>query len=161
MNKGGIGVGSASIVLVFAVLCLTVFSLITFVVASNDKTLVEREAALVSGFFEADALAEGIVAEMLISDTIPTIVQGIDIHTELDFYTDAQIVAFSVPVIDELAIFVRLMIYFDTYEILNWHMYNLADWTYDGGLNVWAGPPGIDLGDDGFGFGSGNPWEAR
>ena len=54
MKNGGIGVGSASIVLVFAVLCLTVFSLITLVVAGNDKVLVDAGAKLVTAYYEAD-----------------------------------------------------------------------------------------------------------
>jgi len=43
MGKSGIGVGSASIVLVFAILCLTIFSLITYVVAGNEKALVDAK----------------------------------------------------------------------------------------------------------------------
>jgi len=159
MNKGGIGVGSASIVLVFAVLCLTVFSLITYVVASNDKTLVDNEAQLVIGYFQADALAEHIVAEILSSDTTPSEIQDVTIHSELDFYTNAEIITFSAPISDTLAIFVRLSLYDDSYNILSWRTYNSAEWQYDVGLNIWPGPPGIDLGDFDMGFGTGNPWE--
>jgi len=159
MNKGGMGVGSASIVLVFAVLCLTVFSLITYVVAANDRTLVDNEAQLVIGFFQADALAESIVAEILTSDTIPSEVQGVKIYSELDFYTNAEIITFSSPISDVLAIFVRLALHGDSYEILSWRMYNSAEWQYDAGLNIWPGPPGVDLGDFDVGFGDGNPWE--
>ena len=159
MNKGGIGVGSASIVLVFAVLCLTVFSLITYVVAANDKALVENEAQLVIGYFRADTLAESIVAEILNSDDIPQEIQGIEIHSELDFYTDAEIITFSAPISEVLAIFVRLALHDNSYEILSWRMYNSAEWQYDAGLNIWPGPPGVDLGDFEAGFGDGNPWE--
>ena len=159
MNKGGIGVGSASIVLVFAVLCLTVFSLITYVVAANDKTLVDNEAQLVIGYFHADALAESIVAEILNSDTTPAEVQGIEVHSELDFYSNSEIIAFSAPISDALAIFVRLSVSDDSYEVLSWRMYNSAEWQYDAGLNIWPGPPGVDLGDFDTGFGDGNPWE--
>jgi len=158
MNRGGIGAGSASIVLVFAVLCLTVFSLITFVVASNDKTLVAREAELVVGFFEADARAENIVAQIIGSWVIPEEIEGINIHHEWDFQTDTDFVAFSSPISDALAIFVRLAVNSDSYEILSWRMYNSAEWEYDGGLDVWPGPPGIDLDDIDIGFGTGTPW---
>ncbi|MCL2366006.1 MAG: hypothetical protein FWC75_03040 [Oscillospiraceae bacterium] len=148
MNKGGIGVGSASIILVFAVLCLTVFSLITYVVASNDKALVSSEARLVVGFFEADALANSIVADLFEAESIPSSVQGVDIHTEFDFYTGGEMVIFSAPINDDLAIFVQLLIYDGTHRIQGWRMYNAREWTYDAGLNVHPGPPGIDLGDD-------------
>ncbi|MCL2226515.1 MAG: hypothetical protein FWB97_02655 [Oscillospiraceae bacterium] len=142
MTRGGIGVGSSSIVLVFAVLCLSVFSLITFVVASNDKTLVANEARLVVGYFEADALAERIVAEILGSGTIPDSVQGIEIHTQWDSHMDAYIVFFSSPISYMLAIFVRLAVREDSYDILSWRLYNSSLWEYDARLNVWQGPPG-------------------
>ena len=159
MSRGGLGVGSASIVLVFAVLCLTVFSLITFVVASNERRLVENEAVLVTGFFEADALAESIVAEILMADEIPQEVQGVEVHTQTDFDSGAEIITFSSPIDERIAILVRLAIYYDRYDIISWRLYNTDEWVYDGGLNIWTGPPGEELDDGGFGFGDGNPWE--
>jgi len=163
MSRGGIGVGSASIILVFAVLCLTVFSLITFVVASNDKTLVEREAALVTSFFRGDALAESIVAEILSSDEMPSESHGIDIHSQWIWQTNAHIVTFSAPISDNLALLVRMAVHSDTYEIMVWRMYNSHEWQYDASLNVWPGSPGdaggIDLGDIDPIFGLDNPWE--
>jgi len=158
MNKGGIGVGSASIVLVFAVLCLTVFSLITYVVASNDHNLVRREAALVEAFYEADALAESVVAQILASDIIPSDVQGIEIHTQHDLMLNADIIMFSAPISDSLAIYVQMVLHRpgDSYDILSWRMYNSSDWEYEAGLNVWSGPPGIDLVEIDDDFGS--PW---
>ena len=51
MNKSGIGIGSASVVLVFAVLCLTIFALISYTAAINDKALTEVEVRLVKGYY--------------------------------------------------------------------------------------------------------------
>jgi len=157
MNKGGIGVGSASIVLVFAVLCLTVFSLITYVVAANDKALVDAEASLVTGYYEADALAERIVAEILDTDLIPSSVQGIDIETNWDMYLDAELVEFSCPVADRNALYVRLALRSDSYDILSWRMYNTDEWSFDDRINVWQGPQGTEIADPmeaWFGLGS-------
>ena len=148
MEKGGIGVGSASIVLVFAVLCLTVFSLITYVVAANDKSLVETEAQLVTGYYEADALAERIVAEILNTDVFPESVHGVNIETDWDGYLDAYIVEFSCPISDRNALYVRLAVHEDSYDVLSWRMYNTDEWSFDDRINVWPGPPGIDIGDD-------------
>ena len=119
MNKGGIGVGSASIVLVFAVLCLTVFALITLVVAGNDKALVDAEAQLVIGYYEADALAELILVEILESDTIPTVVRGINIESVWNKELGAEIVFFFCPVTDNKALYVRLAIRDDSYDIFH------------------------------------------
>ena len=150
-NKGGIGVGSASIVLVFAVLCLTVFSLITYVVASNDKALVTAEVQLVTGFYEADALSERITAEILEADYIPASVQGIDIEHYWDMYMDAEVVEFTTPVSDKKALYVRLAVRGDSHDVLNWRMYDTDEWDFNDRLNVWHPGVGIDLG-DGFDF---------
>jgi len=148
MNKGGIGVGSASIVLVFAVLCLTVFSLITYVVASNDKALVEAEARLVKGYYEADALAELVVAEILDSDVIPLSLHGINIEAEWDMWLDADVVEFTCPVSERKALYVRLAVRQDSYDVLVWRMYDTDEWNFDDRINVWPGPPGIDIDED-------------
>jgi len=165
MKQGGIGVGSASIVLVFAVLCLSVFSLITFVVAGNDKALVDTEAGLVTGYYEADAQAERIVADILEADGIPEVVRGIEINSYWDFEADADITYFLYPISDQRSLFVSLAIRADSYDILSWRMYDTGDWTFDDSLNVWQGPSDMDFGDPGdvwagLDFGDGDPGDA-
>ena len=147
MKKGGIGVGSASIVLVFAVLCLTVFSLITFVVAGNDKALVDTEAGLVVGYYEADALAERIVAGILASDEVPGAMYGVDIGTYWDWETDADVAYFFCPISDQKSLFVRLALFDGSYDVLSWRMYDIDEWAFDDSLNVWQGPEELEVGD--------------
>jgi len=147
MKQGGIGVGSASIVLVFAVLCLTVFSLITFVVAGNDKSLVDTEAQLVVGYYEADALAERIVADIMEADEIPEEVRGVEITTYWDMDMDAEITYFLCPISDQKSLYVRLAVRNDSYDILSWRMYDTDDWTFDDSMDVWQGPSEFDFGD--------------
>ena len=65
MNRSGFGIGSASMTLIFAVLCLTVLALISHVSADNDKALSDAEAKMVIGYYDADVLAERIVAELI------------------------------------------------------------------------------------------------
>jgi hypothetical protein len=149
MNKGGgMGVGSASIVLVFAVLCLTVFSLITFVVANNDKALVETNSRLVVGYYNADAFAERIVAEIAFSDIVPDSIEGIEIKTEWAWYLDGYYAEFSTPISDIKSLYVKMAVSGDTYSVLSWLMYNTDEWEFDSGLNVWDGP-GIIIEDGG------------
>ena len=147
MKKGGIGVGSASIVLVFAVLCLTVFSLITFVVAGNDKALVDTEASLVTGYYEADALAERIVAGILASDGVPETLYGIDIGTYWDWDAGKDVAYFLCPVSDRKSLFVRIALIEGSYDVLSWRMQDTDEWTFDDSLNVWPGPGEFELGD--------------
>ena len=146
-NKGGIGVGSASIILVFAVLCLTVFSLITFVVASNDKALVDAEARLITGFYKADAHAERIIAEILEADSIPSAVQGVEIEHQWDTGLNAELVEFTCPAAENKALYIRLAVSDDSHDILSWIMYDTDEWNFDDRLEVWSGPGEVEIGD--------------
>jgi len=147
MNKGsGVGVGSASIVLVFAVLCLSVFSLITFVIAGNSKTLSETEARLVTGYYEADALAERIIHEIIKAEITPESVMGIDIVSEWAWEQDAYLIRFLCPISGgERYLHVQIALNFDNYEILSWRMRNDSEWTTDDGLNVWLPDDSFDI----------------
>ena len=161
MNKGGVGVGSASIILVFAVLCLTVFSLITFVVAGNDKALVQTETKFVLGYYEADALAEQVMAELLKAGPagIPDKVLGVDIGSDWDMDLWADILYYACPLSEDKELYVKLAVYDDTFDILSWRMRDTGEWEMDTNLNVFmgfddmnapvwdAGPPMWDMGD--------------
>jgi len=139
MGKSGIGVGSASIVLMFAVLCLTVFSLITFVVASNEKNLIEAKVDLVTGYYEADALADLILADILAADNIPSTIRGVPVATGWDNELGAETVYFFCHINDIKALYVSLAISDGSYDILSWRMYDIDDWEYDDSLNIWTG----------------------
>jgi len=161
MKRSGIGVGSASIVLVFAVLCLTVFSLITLVVAGNDRTLVDTEVQLVMGYYEADALAEHIVAEIVQADTIPDSVRGIDIMADFDHESGAEIAYFFCPISNQKELYVRLALNGNSCDILSWRMWDTGDWVVDDNLEVWQGPDefgSIDPSDVWLGL---DPWDAE
>jgi len=139
MGKGGIGVGSASIVLVFAVLCLTVFSLITFVVSGNERALVDSKVSLVTGYYVADALAEQIVADILTSDTIPSSSHGVNIYTRMDEQLGIETIYFFCYISDIKALYVNLALRGDSFDILSWRMYDTDEWEFDNSINVWLG----------------------
>ena len=147
MKSGGIGVGSASIVLVFAVLCLTVFSLITYVVAGNSKALTDSEANFVTGYYKADALAESIVAQIMENGSIPDNACGIDITSDLDSGTGAETASFICPISDLKELYVCIAVYEDSYEILSWRMFDIGKWAVDDSIEVWQGPDEVDIGD--------------
>ena len=139
MGKSGIGVGSASIVLVFAVLCLTVFSLITYVVAGNDRSLVEAKIGLVSGYYEADALAEQILLELLAADETPQNIQGVNIYTRWDDERGVETTYFFCKISEIKSLYVHLILRDDSFDILTWRMYDTDEWEFDNSINVWPG----------------------
>ena len=140
MNKaGGIGVGSASIVLVFTVLCLAVFAIITHTVAANDKALVDAETQLVIQYYEADALGERVLAEILESEIIPEVILGIEIYTDWDWDIMAETVAFYCPITDDISLYVKAAIYRDSFDAIIWRMQDEGEWITDDFLNLWPG----------------------
>lgn len=139
MNKGGTGIGSASIILIFAVLCLTIFALISLSTARADKALADAEAILVKEYYEADTLAECILAELVKADEIPDAVYGVDIILYLDMETGTDIVSFSCPISDRKELYVEIAVFEDSYDILEWRMQDIGVWEIDDDLPVWAG----------------------
>ena len=133
------GIGSASIVLVFAVLCLTVFSLISYLVAGNDKALVAAEAELVTGYYKADYLAEQILAEIIETGAIPEEVRGVGVWSEWDMEQNADIIHYACPVSDTKELYVKLAISDGTHRILSWMMVDTDEWEFDDTLDVWLG----------------------
>ena len=56
----GLNIGSASIIMLFAVLCLTVLSALSLLSANSQYALAERSANVVKAYYEADFKATEI-----------------------------------------------------------------------------------------------------
>jgi len=157
MNSGGIGNGSASIILVFAVLCMTIFALISLSTSTADSQLTDRSMSMVLGYYEADKRAELIIAELLYKGGISedSVIQGVAVSvTKLDegysayygthYGYGAQVVSFYVPVTHDYAggargtafereghrnvLFVRVRIEGNVHSVLEWRLYNVQEW---------------------------------
>ena len=137
MKKGANGVGSASIVLIFAVLCLTIFALITFSVADRERVLVEREAELVIGFYRADAIAEIFLADFLDESASPDTTYILDKSTAWCGILRAEITNFNVSITETMRLAVSVAVYDRHFDILSWRIENTHEWTADTGLAVW------------------------
>ena len=139
MGKGGMGVGSASIVLIFAVLCLTIFTIITYMVSNNERALIDAKAELVIGYYKADALAEQILQDLLDSDATPDRLHGVDINTKFNEDLDVETTYFYCRISDIKSLYVNLVIRDDSFDILSWRMYAMDEWEFDDTMNVWSG----------------------
>jgi hypothetical protein len=141
MSKKGTGIGSASIVLVFSVLCLTIFAIISYSSALTDRALVDVEARLVSRYYEADKLANLIFAELLQADDIPETLYGVEITTEWDFWGfSVESISFTLEISDKREMYVVLGVHYDTMDILTWRMRDIGGaWESDDVLNIFDG----------------------
>ncbi|MCL2604964.1 MAG: hypothetical protein FWD90_10840 [Defluviitaleaceae bacterium] len=139
--KKGIGIGSASIVLVFAVLCLTIFAVITYASAITDKALADVEARLVQQYYEADTLAELILAELLASEEIPDMVRGVPINSDWDWDLWLETLSFVCRISDKMELHVVLGVNDDSLSILTWQMRDTGGWERDETLILFDGDP--------------------
>ena len=139
MGKGGTGVGSASIVLIFAVLCLTIFTIITYMVSNNEKALIDAKAELITGYYKADAQAEQILQDLLEADTTPAKLHGVDINTKFNENLGVETTYFYCSISDIKSLYVNLVIRDDSFDILSWRMYDMDEWVFDDTMNVWSG----------------------
>lgn len=131
MNKTGIYPGSTLIVLMFSVLCLTIFALLSLSSASTDRGRAEAAARMVTGYYKADTLAECILAEI---PEAGTTVRGIR-----TFAAEDSVVMFSCPISDTKELYVELETLDSSYDIHKWQMRDANGWEADNSIPVWLG----------------------
>ena len=142
MNKKGkgVGIGSASIVLVFAVLCLTIFAIISYSSALTNKAMVDVEARLVTRYYEADKLANLIFAELLEADSVPDTLHDVEIISGWDWDLGIEFLSFSLEISDKREMYVMLAVHDETMDILTWRMRDIGGvWEADESLNLFDG----------------------
>ena len=137
-------VGSASIILIFSVLCLAIFTAISFVTALTEQNLIEAEVRTVKAYYAADTLAEQILAELLSLgwyDERPEEIMGVEIMVDFDdtIWWEERI-SFVSNISETKELYVQVLLSEDgSYEILTWRVYGIGEWEADERLNVWQG----------------------
>ena len=128
MKKSGGVSGAVSLVMIFCVLCLSVFSVLTLATADREARLSEMTARSVEEYYRADYDATVIVAALR---------NGTDPDAEIDW--DGDTASFLLPVGDSLGLDVAVSIHGGTYEILRWQTVYAGSWEPDEFLDLWNG----------------------
>ncbi len=126
-------VGGSSLLVIFAVLCLTIFALLSLSTVQADSRLGDASAKAVSGYYAADTQAESILARLRSGD-IP---DGVKI-------TDGEplIASYACTISETQTLSVRVAFYGglgDNYKIISWQSVSTADWQPEDGITVWNG----------------------
>lgn len=137
MNKGGTGIGSASVIVVFVILCLTVFSFLSFEMACVDKAATDKWRRSVNAYYAADGAAEKILAKILEEDEIPPFVRGVPIKVSTE--KGSKTVRFSCPVSEQKELSVEVLISESRCQILEWRTRDLLVWEADEHMQLWPG----------------------
>ena len=166
-----INAGGAIIIIIFVVLCLTIFGLLSFTTAFADKRLADRTLLSVQQYYEADTRAEQMLAAVYqicyqhdgISGDGPwlleQIIEAVEIRgVELisvslaEPFTPLALVTYQAKMNDMQALYAEIEMYYNEsseldYKILKWHIILISDLDYaNQGQDVWDG------GFDGFWF---------
>lgn len=124
-------VGGSSLLVIFAVLCLTVFAMLSLSTVLADERLRSSSADAVTEYYAADFEAENILSTLR-SGEIPE-------NVEL---TEDLVAKYSCPISNTQSLFVEVKFYGgigDNYKILRWQAVYTADWRPDNKINVWTG----------------------
>ena len=119
-------VGSSSLLVAFALLCLTVFALLSLSTVQAEKRLSQSSAQAVESYYRADCQAEEIFARLRTGE-LPqevTLSQGV--------------YRYSVPMGENLELQVELTRAGDTWTVLRWQTM-APEAELDDGLPVWGG----------------------
>lgn len=129
MNKrsGPAAVGGSSLLVIFAVLCLVVFALLSASTVQADGRLSKASAAAVTAYYEADCRAEEILAQLRARERP----EGVAWNGDQFRYV--------CPVSDTQILIVSGTLKGDSYEILQWQTDSVANWEEDDFLNLWDG----------------------
>ena len=120
-------VGASSLLVIFAVLCLTVFALLSISTVRADGRLGDKVQSAVTGYYQADCRAEEILSRLR-SGEIP---EGVTVENGI--YT------YACPISDTQVLAVQVILDESSYRILRWQTMSTVRWEADDRIPVWDG----------------------
>lgn len=148
--KNKANIGSASLILIFIVLCLATFGLLSMASANNDWKLADKNAAAVKTYYGADSQGEDFL--QMVDQTLSRAMEGqtdqeaclLEIKKELgDYYQeDTGMIATEIPMDYGQALHIELAVTCSgerRFEIEAWKVIHQADYEIDSALPVWTG----------------------
>lgn len=120
-------VGASSLLVIFAVLCLTVFALLSISTVRANQRLGDSVAAAVTGYYQADCLAEEILAQLRSGEWPDGVNESDGVYSYACAISDTQALAVKVKLDGE------------DYTVLRWQAVSTVDWKADDKILVWNG----------------------
>lgn len=132
--------GGASLLVIFAVLALTIFALLSLSTVRADGRLSEASAQAVQDYYAADCKAQAVLAWLRTGEGEPDVLEDFAVTTSISEYGDHSetVHSFTVPISEtqELQAEVRVDGAND-WEILRWQAVPVGDWEIDEGIDLW------------------------
>ena len=132
----GLNIGSASIIMLFAVLCLTVLAALSLLSANSQYALSERSAEVTRAYYAAEVKAAEIYD--LVKNGDMTKVSTIENNGE-------TLYNYTVDIDEFQAITVLLAISGGETELRSWKIVDAGNWEPDDFFNLWTGETDTDI----------------
>ena len=137
----GANVGSASLILIFIVLCLGTFGLLALSSAGNDLDLARRNEAAVAEYYRADGEAE--VFLMKVNEDPENPQDELEQLLGENYDRENKTAQTEIPMENGQALSVILGLFWEdgegTAEVLQWKVINAVDYEIDQDMPVWDG----------------------
>ncbi len=134
MRRGGGAAGAVSLAMIFCVLCMAVFAVLTLSTAVSEAKLTALTAQRTEAYYQADAQAVTVLADLAAGRT-PAVEAAL---TE----TEAGMLAeFALPAGGELLLQVQAQLdrASGRWDILRWKTVYGGDWAADETIAIWDG----------------------
>lgn len=126
-NGAGPVVGGSSLLVIFAVLCLTVFALLGLSAVQADLRLSDGAVRAVTDYYRADCEAEELFARLRGGELPPAVVRT------------GENYSYACPISETQELQVELSHEDGNWTVLRWQAVYTAEWEADQSLNVWDG----------------------
>lgn len=101
-------IGGSSLLVIFAVLCLTVFALLSVSTVQAEKRMADASINAVAAYYEADLEAEKIFARLRAGETVPGVRESEEIYS------------YSCPISENQRLEVELQKSREVWTVLRW-----------------------------------------
>lgn len=139
-NEYGINIGSSTLIMIFALLCLVVFSLLAYKTALNEKNLALKISNETKAYYEADYKATKIKNKIE-----NNITNGKSIASLVDYEKNrngSNYIGYSVKIDKNKKLSVELRRSGSNLKVVKWTEVNEASEDYNNKLDVWGGELG-------------------
>ena len=129
------GVGASSILLILVVLSLTLFSVLSLLQARADAALTEKTALSVSAFYDADARAQQMLAQLdgaIAVGQDPTAIDGVTRTGENEY-------AFTIGSFDGHTLDVVVQVENGRANVTRYRYESAQEWVGENADTVWQG----------------------
>ena len=120
-------VGGSSLLVIFSVLCLTVFALLSMSTVKGDTNLSQKSSEAIVNYYAADSKAEEVLAQIRNGKVPAGVTQ------------DGNKYSYNCEINDTSVLCVELTADGSEYKITRWQAVSTLDWQPDTSITVWDG----------------------